>query len=45
MVYEGSGGDIRLYLGGVREDTTAEGAVGAWNVSNTGSLKLFREFT
>jgi hypothetical protein len=45
MVYEGSGGDIQLYLGGVREDTTPEGAVGAWNTSNTGSLKLFREFT
>ncbi len=42
MTYAGSGGDIALYVNGVSEALTAAGSLGAWDVSTTGNLQLFK---
>ena len=40
MTYAGSGGDIALYVDGVAESLVSAGSAGAWNLSNSGDLKM-----
>ena len=42
MTYAGSGLEVALYVNGTEQTYTSTGAVGAWNTTNAGPLRLMR---